>query len=128
MRQIRIPIESFEGPCQRIDWPEAREGRPDSILVIRRQERWHAVQNHCPHWRMPLAERGPDAFDEQSGYVVCTSHAAIFQLRDGLCVSGPCVDDRLDVLDVQVDGDMIVVTEARRSLSLSFVGLSASEE
>lgn len=128
MRQTRVPIGSFEGPCQRIVWPEQRPNSPESFLLIFHRERWFAFQNFCPHWRIPLADKGHEAFDGDSSYLICRSHAAVFRLRDGLCVSGPCIDESLVDLDVRVEGNELLIQEGRALKYAPAIALSEFEE
>ena len=64
-----------------------------------------AFENYCPHAGGPL-NLFPDTFlAPNSEHLICTRHAALFRLDDGLCVQGPCAGKALARVDVCVDAD-----------------------
>lgn len=83
---------------------EALEG-----FIVRQNQQIFAYQNSCPHQRINL-NWNPDQFlsaDEQ--FIECAMHGALFSIDDGLCVRGPCVNQRLQALPVKVvDGQVWV--------------------
>jgi len=75
-----------------------------SVVVVRHEGELHAYWNSCPHLSVPL-NWGPNRFlDPSKQYLQCATHGALFQLDDGLCVSGPCMDDRLDRIVIEREG------------------------
>ena len=74
------------------------------IFVVREGGRVYGYENSCPHQGTPL-DWTPDTFiSEDSGLILCATHGAQFQIADGVCVSGPCMGDRLTAVAVRVDG------------------------
>ena len=42
-------------------------------------------------------------------HILCTTHGALFNIDDGLCIAGPCVDDHLTPIATEVrDGAVFV--------------------
>jgi nitrite reductase/ring-hydroxylating ferredoxin subunit len=77
-------------------------------FVVRRGETVVGYVDRCPHAGMPLAML-PDRFLTREGdLILCSSHGALFQPEDGVCVSGPCVGRSLWLWPVVVDGEAIV--------------------
>ena len=59
------------------------------LIVVRLGTGVRVYENRCPHRGTPL-DWAPDRFlDEAGEYLVCSTHAALFRLEDGECVSGP---------------------------------------
>jgi len=81
------------------------EYRGSTIIVLLHQQQLHAYWNLCPHLSVPL-NWAPNRFlDPSKSYLQCATHGALFQLDDGLCVSGPCSDDRLQRVETERVGD-----------------------
>lgn len=78
----------------------------DLVLVLR-DGQVHAWRNLCPHLGINL-EFNPDEFmDSEQHFLICSNHGALFQVEDGLCVSGPCHGQSLDRIEIQiVDGEV----------------------
>jgi len=73
------------------------------VLLIRRDDRFHAYQAHCTHYGAPLAE------GVLSGErIVCPWHHACFHVASGDQLEPPGLDS-LEVYEVRVDGDDVVV-------------------
>lgn len=69
-----------------------------SIFIVKKNEKVYAYENSCPHTLGPL-DWTPDCFlDEQGEYIICANHGALFQIPDGLCIYGPCKNQRLQAL------------------------------
>ena len=65
----------------------------------------------CPHIGTPL-EIQPDRFLDQSGqHILCSTHGALFQVEDGLCVAGPCVDEKLTPVAIDIRDNGVYVNE-----------------
>ena len=74
------------------------------LMVVRQGESVVSYLNSCPHVGTPL-DIQPGRFLSQSGnHILCTTHGALFQINDGLCVAGPCVNDRLTPVSVEIRG------------------------
>lgn len=72
----------------------------------------YAYRNSCPHTGAPL-DWTPDSFLDLDGTLIqCALHGALFQIQTGLCVHGPCVNQHLTPLPVDVvDGRIFLVAE-----------------
>lgn len=70
---------------------------------------YHAYVNRCPHVGTPLDLWPNEFFTEDGQALICSTHGAVFEPATGRCVTGPCAGDALSPLEVQRDGDSIVV-------------------
>jgi nitrite reductase/ring-hydroxylating ferredoxin subunit len=83
-------------------------GRFDMFL-IRKEDAVYAYLNECPHAYARL-DNWPDKFltlDETR--IICGVHAALFEIENGFCISGPCAGKRLTPVSVEVMDDIIYI-------------------
>lgn len=76
-------------------------------LVVQRDTEVFAYVNRCPHTGAPL-DWLPDQFlDSESSYIQCAVHGALFEIDSGRCIYGPCIDQHLQALAVEIEeGDV----------------------
>ena len=86
------------------------EGQP--IFAVKKFNRIHVYFNRCPHLGIQL-EMMPDQFlDSSHSLIMCAMHGALFRIEDGLCISGPCLDQALMAIPFEIDNQHIVLDEA----------------
>ena len=79
------------------------------LMLFVRDGNLTAWRNVCPHQGRSL-NVAPDKFlFTDTGHLVCCHHGASFELSEGLCVDGPCKGASLARVDVDIDGDDILV-------------------
>lgn len=82
------------------------------VILVRRDGQVYAWQNLCPHLGINL-EFHPDEFmDCEQHYLICSNHGALFQVEDGLCVSGPCQGEHLQPVAIRLVDQQILLAEA----------------
>ena len=79
------------------------------VFIVRQGSQVFAYRNSCPHTGGPLDWLPNQFLSLDRDYIQCATHAALFRLDDGRCVSGPCAGDRLTSVDVIVEAGEIVV-------------------
>lgn len=78
------------------------------LVLVHYRGEFYLYRNSCPHRSIPL-EWTPDQFlDYGRNFIQCATHGALFRIEDGLCISGPCVDDHLDAVPVRVEAGWVV--------------------
>ncbi len=83
------------------------EGTP--LFVVKKEGAVYVYQNLCPHLSIPL-EYAPNQFlDSEERFIICSNHGALFNIENGACVSGPCVDDALTPIQHTVKDNCIYV-------------------
>ncbi len=75
--------------------------------------------NRCPHTGAPL-DWVPDLFlSLDAAHIQCSTHAALFNLHDGVCIAGPCSGHALVPIPLVVESDIVFLLQhefcARRS-------------
>jgi nitrite reductase/ring-hydroxylating ferredoxin subunit len=89
--------------------PMKKGGRPLGLIVVRTASGVRVYENRCPHRGTPL-DWAPGRFlDETGEYLVCSTHAALFSLENGECVSGPCPGESLRIRRARVRDGVVVL-------------------
>lgn len=79
----------------------------DKIFIVRKYGELHAYRNSCPHLGIQL-EMVPDQFlDSSHSLINCSMHGALFRIEDGLCISGPCLEQSLTRVPIVIENDNI---------------------
>ena len=86
---------------------ELRAGRFHGF-VVRTGDSIHGYVDRCAHMAIPLAQKLDDYLTPDGSLIQCSWHGALYRIRDGVCVGGPCVGARLTVWPVAVQDGMIV--------------------
>jgi len=55
----------------------------------------YAYRNACPHIGMNLEFKEHQFLDPDKRFIQCSMHGALFELKDGKCVHGPCLNQHL---------------------------------
>jgi nitrite reductase/ring-hydroxylating ferredoxin subunit len=77
---------------------------PDGTVV--------AYVNRCPHLGVPLDLLPGKLLSLDGAHFVCTTHGALFQVSDGLCVKGPCLGQALQRVAITVKDGWAWVPDA----------------
>ena len=84
-----------------------RDDKDEYIMLLRFGDGLRAYQNACPHHLLPL-NWAPDEFllGPQNS-VVCSHHAATFDIDTGRCISGACRGVPLKGVRIRIEGDAV---------------------
>ena len=94
------------------------------IFVVRDNTRVCAYYNSCPHTGAPL-DWMPDQFlSLDMAHIQCATHAALFNVHDGVCVAGPCRGDALIAVPLVSDADSVFLLQGEFCARLRAAGLS----
>ncbi|WP_068877342.1 MULTISPECIES: Rieske 2Fe-2S domain-containing protein [unclassified Phenylobacterium] len=75
-------------------------------FVLRQGDQARGFVDSCPHAGWPLAPMDDRYLTRDARHILCAGHGALFTL-EGLCVAGPCADERLTDWPVEVrDGEV----------------------
>ncbi len=77
---------------------------PREIFLLREGDAVFAYVNSCPHLGTPL-EMVDDQFVNDDGYILCSTHGALFEPTTGACIAGPCMGDYLSRPRIKVEAD-----------------------
>ncbi|MEO8306513.1 MAG: Rieske 2Fe-2S domain-containing protein [Pseudomonadota bacterium] len=80
-------------------------------FLVRIGDHVHGYLNRCPHAGRQLNFL-PDRFLTPDGELIqCLSHGALFEKSTGLCIAGPCVDESLTRLPLEVVAGVVRLAE-----------------
>jgi nitrite reductase/ring-hydroxylating ferredoxin subunit len=95
-----------EGQCRSFSRVLAENEEPLEGFIVYSGGQIFAYRNACPHLNINLNWR-PDGFLDPGGrHILCALHGALFNLRDGFCVSGPCFGRSLEKLDARIEDNI----------------------
>lgn len=77
------------------------------LFIVNKAGRFTAYKNSCPHLGIQL-EMVPDQFlDSTHSLIQCSMHGALFRIEDGLCISGPCIDQKLKEVKIDIQQEEV---------------------
>jgi nitrite reductase/ring-hydroxylating ferredoxin subunit len=79
---------------------EAIEG-----FLVKNDGVFFAYRNSCPHTGAPLDWLEHQFLDSEGALIQCAVHDARFLIETGECVFGPCPGEKLQRLNVELQGD-----------------------
>jgi len=78
-------------------------------FVVLKDNAVFAYVNSCPHIGMNLEFVKDRFLDPEGRFIQCSMHGALFEIDNGKCVHGPCLNQHLNPLDVSITGDSVIV-------------------
>ena len=82
-------------------------GAEREIFAVRLDDEVFAYLNVCPHRQMPLNWK-PDVFlAYDKSRILCTMHAATFDIRQGHCLGGPCQGQSLVAVPIVIEDGIV---------------------
>lgn len=108
--------------CASADLADGGPGVRFSLASWRGEDRGFAIRyrglacafvNRCPHAGTELDWQPGEFFEESGLYLICSTHGALFEPRNGFCVSGPCRGASLQPLEIgERDGGVFLLEGA----------------
>ena len=78
----------------------------DTFFVVRKGNEMFAYVDICPHYNdTSLPWKRHMYLDNQSQHIVCAAHGALFDIKDGYCLQGPCLGQTLRKVPIEVSAD-----------------------
>ncbi len=81
-----------------------------NVLAVKKYGDIHLYENSCPHLGIQM-EMVPDQFlDTSRSLIMCSMHGALFRMfriEDGLCISGPCLNQKLKEVNFEIHNELI---------------------
>lgn len=97
------------GLVDSIEEDQAKEFFVDegSIFAVRRDGQLYTYINWCPHLGIPLNFMPDQFLDGDGQFIECVNHGALFEIENGMCISGPCQGESLILVPHEVrDGEL----------------------
>ena len=86
-------------------------GASHPAFVVRFEGMPRAFLNQCGHVAVELDWQAGEFFDDTRLYLICSTHGALYDPRDGRCISGRCAGRGLIALAVHEHNGNIYLTE-----------------
>lgn len=80
-------------------WESTINNRLVQCLLIYHQDGVYSYLNRCPHTGVNLDWMPHQFLDSRNEFVQCATHGALFMIKDGLCIHGPCLGKKLQQLE-----------------------------
>ena len=77
-------------------------------FVVRMGEEIRGYVDSCPHAGWPLAAWDDRYLTREGDLILCGGHAALFRPLDGVCIAGPCADERLTPWPITIVNGQII--------------------
>ena len=109
-------VEVAVGALAEMDDPGCREfmiGDGDWPLrgfVVRQGVDIFAYENVCRHVGHQLNWKPDEFLTKDRSAIMCASHGALYDIRSGECLGGPCPGKSLKGVDVEVRDGVVYVT------------------
>ena len=81
------------------------------LFAIKKNDQIHLYWNRCPHLGTPLEWQEDNFLDEDRELIKCSTHGALFNIDDGLCLIGPCKGKTLQKIPFIIDNGILSVEE-----------------
>ena len=72
-------------------------------FAVKFQDQTYAYLNQCAHVAMEMDWQAGQFFDFDQRFIMCSTHAALYEPDTGLCVDGPCVGKQLKPVALRLD-------------------------
>ncbi len=72
-------------------------------FAIRYEGVVYAYLNQCAHVAMEMDWQPGQFFDFDQRFIMCATHAALYEPATGLCVDGPCIGKQLKPVALHLD-------------------------
>lgn len=80
------------------------------IVIVRWGKQVFGYVNNCPHHNSRLDWEREQFLDPSGLRLMCGKHGALFELGTGRCSAGPCKNEHLTPIDLQIiDNDICIV-------------------
>jgi len=82
-----------------------RDGVCYAAFAVRHEGVAYAYLNRCAHIGVELDWQPGQFFDAQGALLICSTHGALYDPRNGKCVAGPCKGASLAAVELsETDG------------------------
>ena len=79
------------------------------LFAVKQQGKVYLYQNRCPHLGIPLEWVADQFLDSSGSMIQCANHGALFVIKTGKCVAGPCSGRALAPINFYIDaGDLFI--------------------
>ena len=84
--------------------------KPDDFeifIVNLDNSKFYAYLNNCPHQNIPLDLKPGIFLNRDKSAIQCSTHGALFNIKNGLCFRGPCIGKYLISIPILIKENMV---------------------
>jgi nitrite reductase/ring-hydroxylating ferredoxin subunit len=81
------------------------------LFGVKQRGTIYLYQNSCPHIGIPLEWVEDKFLDSSCTMIQCANHGALFVIKTGKCVAGPCSGRALIPIDYSLDAGDIFISQ-----------------
>ena len=107
LRRLFLLADFDQQSCREIDIK--MDDKTIELFILHRDRQFFAYVNSCPHTGVNLNWQPNEFLDFEQQYIQCSMHGALFEIKNGYCVRGPCVGASLQAIELIVEDDTIYV-------------------
>ena len=79
------------------------------IIAVKQKGNIFLYKNSCPHTGATLDFDPGQFLDSEKRSIMCSSHGALFRIKDGYCFSGPCKGKFLKKVKYKIKNSSVIV-------------------
>jgi len=83
------------------------------ILLVRSADGVFGYLNSCPHTGAPLDWVPGQFLNLDTTHIQCSTHAALFNFHDGVCIAGPCLGEALAQVPLLEDSGAVYLLQRK---------------
>jgi naringenin degradation protein FdeD len=83
------------------------DGTVSQYFLVYHENKVYSYLNRCPHTGVNLDWVPHQFLDSSNDFIQCATHGALFNIKNGNCLRGPCVGDQLQIIENEVNGKNI---------------------
>lgn len=81
-----------------------------ALFAVKKDAELYLYKNECPHLGVNLEFQDDQFLDLDAELIQCSMHGALFNITDGMCISGPCQGDELAAIPWKMDDGYVYLT------------------
>lgn len=82
----------------------------EKFFAVKQQGKVYLYHNTCPHLGIALEWVEDQFLDASQSMIQCANHGALFIIKTGKCVAGPCSGQRLKAIAYELRDDAIYIS------------------
>jgi nitrite reductase/ring-hydroxylating ferredoxin subunit len=106
MKKLCRLDEIADGQCKGFDLGDFQQ-----IFLVNRDGMLYGYKNSCPHLGIPLEMMTDQFLDIEKNFIQCSTHGALFQIENGLCIAGPCKGASLQKQPIEIHDGVVSIKE-----------------
>lgn len=82
------------------------------LFAVKHKGKVVLYRNSCPHLGIPLEWVENQFLDSSGTMIQCANHGALFVIKSGQCVAGPCAGRKLEAIPFHIDNNHLCINSA----------------